>query len=190
MAKQIDSSVKSDLYSHLTEVFNRIMLNHQYDAFDKLEEISALVKETHLRIKDPQFDHQVNSISAKTNAEHDKLLEKLKNLLKSKKTENSHKVVLPNFVEEAAMFEWAGVCFGEEEAFQIQNSIKKLADMSGASLLRFWGKIWGTEKDYLIVEGVLNRQEEKPTDPTQEPRGEGCNRFVYWVTDNVLNDWI
>jgi hypothetical protein len=44
------SIVKHDLYNHLTEVFNRIMLHHPYNAFDKFEEISQLVKATHLKI--------------------------------------------------------------------------------------------------------------------------------------------
>jgi len=39
-------------------------LHHSSDAFDKLEEISALVKKTHLKIKDPQFDNEVNQIRA------------------------------------------------------------------------------------------------------------------------------
>jgi radial spoke head protein 4/6 len=30
--------------------------------------------------------------------------------------------------------------------------------------------------------------EEKPAD--FEPRGTGINKFVYWVTDNVLGKWV
>jgi len=58
-SKNFESSVKNDLYSHLTEVFNRIILHHPSDAFVKLEEISALVKKTHLKIKDPLLDSEV-----------------------------------------------------------------------------------------------------------------------------------
>ena len=61
-AKDCGSTVKLDLYTHLTEVFNRIMLYHQNDAFDKFEEISHLVKQTHLKIKDPKLDSEVNFI--------------------------------------------------------------------------------------------------------------------------------
>ena len=46
-------NVSQDFYSHLTEVFNRIMLHHREDAYGKFEEISALVKKTHLRLQDP-----------------------------------------------------------------------------------------------------------------------------------------
>jgi radial spoke head protein 4A len=65
-----------------------------------------------------------------------------------------------------------------------------LAQLSGASTLRFWGKIYGTKKDYWVVEGVLETQEEEKSDYFQEKRGEGVNRLVYWVTDSLLEDWV
>ena len=43
-ARDIGGNVPQDLYTHLTEVFNRILLNNDSDAYDKFEEISALVK--------------------------------------------------------------------------------------------------------------------------------------------------
>ena len=97
---------------------------------------------------------------------------------------------MPDVTAEASMLEWAGVYFGEEEVFQLKKSMKKLALMSGATQLRFWGKIYGTQKDYWIVEGELNKSEEKPSDDTQELRGSGCNKYVYWVTESFLQDWI
>ncbi len=42
--KDLGMPIKTDLYNHLTEVFNRIMLHHPEDGYDKFEEISALVK--------------------------------------------------------------------------------------------------------------------------------------------------
>lgn len=67
-AKNVGGAVPSDLYTHLTEVFNRIMLHHQTDAFDKFEEISALVKRTHLNFADPKHDHEVNGAVAARSA--------------------------------------------------------------------------------------------------------------------------
>lgn len=60
-SKDIGGNVPQDLYSHLTEVFNRILLHHSDDAFDKFEEISALVKSTNLKVKDPRLDSEVNA---------------------------------------------------------------------------------------------------------------------------------
>ena len=42
--KDLGMPIKTDLYSHLIEVFNRIMLHHPEDGYEKFEEISALVK--------------------------------------------------------------------------------------------------------------------------------------------------
>lgn len=83
VARDQGSSVRLDLYTHLTEVFNRIMLHHPYDAYDKFEEISHLIKQTHLKIKDPKFDHEVNQIQhQKTNPEREAWIQKSKNLIK------------------------------------------------------------------------------------------------------------
>lgn len=51
--RDVGNNIPQDLYSHLTEVFNRILLHHPLDAYDKFEEISALVKKTHLKFQDP-----------------------------------------------------------------------------------------------------------------------------------------
>ena len=59
-AKCIGGNVPQDLYSHLTEVFNRILLHHSDDAYDKFEEISALVKQTNLKFKNPNSSNEVN----------------------------------------------------------------------------------------------------------------------------------
>jgi hypothetical protein len=59
--------------------------------------------------------------------------------------------------------------------------------------VRFFGKISGTERDYYVAEGTLEGEdegaegEEKPAD--FEPRGSGVNKFVYWVTNNILDKW-
>lgn len=62
--------------------------------------------------------------------------------------------------------------------------------MSGADSLRFVGLIYGTQNDYWLAAGRLNNAEEDLKDETVEPRGKGVNSIVYWVTDNLLNDWI
>ena len=62
--------------------------------------------------------------------------------------------------------------------------------MSGAEALRFAGKIFGTQADYWIATGRLTSSEEELADKTAEPRGKGVNEIVFWVTDNLLNDWI
>ena len=62
--------------------------------------------------------------------------------------------------------------------------------MSGADSVRFAGKILGTKADYWVAAGHLNEPEEDLKDATVEPRGTGVNNAVYWVTSNLLGDWI
>ena len=136
-AKNVGGSVPQDLYSHLTEVFNRIMLHHQSDAYDKFEEISALVKRTHLSFKDPKRDFEVNAQSgARSEAElaRQRWIEKSCNLLNEindlasaadqKALIQQKEFAMPNFQEEAEMLEWAGICFGEEDTYRLGKSIK------------------------------------------------------------------
>ena len=52
-ARDIGGAVPQDLYTHLTEVFNRVLQHSSDDAYDRFEEISALVKQTDLKYKDP-----------------------------------------------------------------------------------------------------------------------------------------
>lgn len=105
-------------------------------------------------------------------------------------TKDSKTFIIPDVVEESRIFEWAGLSFGEDETYKLSKSIRRLALLSGASRLRFWGKIYGSKKDYLIVEGILDIPEEEKSNYFQEKRGDGVNKLVYWVSDNILEDWV
>ena len=84
--KNLDAGITSDLYSHLTEVFSRIMQYHPYDGYDRFEEISGLVKQTNLKIKDLKYDYEVNASfkvdKQTTNREALVMIEKAKKLIK------------------------------------------------------------------------------------------------------------
>ena len=63
-ARDIGGNVPQDLYSHLTEVFNRILLHHSNDAYDKFEEISALVKQTNLKFRNTNVSQSAEAANA------------------------------------------------------------------------------------------------------------------------------
>lgn len=154
-----------------------------------------------MKIKDPEYDYDLNLKNDELkNPERAQWIEKSKNLINELndlvRKEQKHMLtqdkafVIPNFFEEAEMLEWAGISFGETETFKLSKSIKRLAVMSGADRLRFVGKIYGSQKDYWLACGVLSQAEELCEDKNMEKRGEGVNKLVFWVTDNLLNDWI
>ena len=116
-------------------MFNRILLHHSDDAYDRFEEISALVKQTDLKFKDPKYDHELNAQSKSAAvSERQEWLIRSKNLLneindliapedRALLTKNKT-FCIPNFTEEAEMLEWAGISFGEDNTLRLQKSIK------------------------------------------------------------------
>lgn len=134
-ARDIGGSVPQDLYTHLTEVFNRVLVHNSDDAYDKFEEISALVKQTDLKFKDPKNDSDLNSaLSAQSVSERDDWVRRSKNLLNEVNdlisARDRHLLTkgktfaIPNFTEEAEMLDWAGINFGEDNTLRLSKSIK------------------------------------------------------------------
>mmetsp|Transcript_17403 Transcript_17403/g.29285 ORF Transcript_17403/g.29285 Transcript_17403/m.29285 type:complete len:333 (+) Transcript_17403:13-1011(+) len=196
------SNVKTDLYSHLTEVFNRILTYHPYDAFDKFEEISNLVKQTNLKFVDPKFDFEINVQGQKLSKDQQlEFISRAKNLLREVPDvgiKPQDKVLftkdkqfcIPNLSEQAQLLQWGGIDFGSDNIYLLQKSLKRLAVLSGASQLKFFGKMLGTVSDYWVAQGTLDFQEEDEETPGTESRGKGVNSTVFWVTDSLLSDWI
>jgi radial spoke head protein 4A len=93
---------------------------------------------------------------------------------------------IPDIISDnKAVYQWAGINLGDYNAMMLQKSLQKLAQTSGASKLRFWGQILGTERDYFVAEGVAEApatEEEVPAD--KEARGTGVNEFAYWVCNS------
>ena len=118
----------------------------------------------------------------------------------SKTTEQGFKIVVQppslgsfsDLLKDSQLLHWVGVGFGDEETYRIQLSLRNLMRSSGAQSIRFWGKIYGREKDYYVAEGLLeNTGREDITRPKGfEKRGTGLNKYTYWVTDSVLDDWV
>ena len=78
----------------------------------------------------------------------------------------------------------------------LKKSIQELLTKSGAGFARLWGKIRGTNKDYYIIEGTVEKTEEGEADADQEPRGtgnpleiKGVNEFVYWASNCASGPW-
>jgi len=90
---------------------------------------------------------------------------------------------MPDLIQDnKAVYQWAGISFGDQQCMLLQKSMQNLGKQSGATKLRFWGKINCTERDYWVVEGIA----EAPVDETEKPadmelRGQGVNEFAYWV---------
>ena len=93
--------------------------------------------------------------------------------------------------------------FGEQETFRLQKSLKKLAQAKPYASIRFFGKIYGTERDYYVVECEGGEFEEEAEgaaageeaeaagepDPKLEGKGTGVNEVSYLVTSDSMSEW-
>lgn len=79
--------------------------------------------------------------------------------------EEEDKGFLSDILAEADTFKWCGIGLREVEVYRIMVALKKLLDSKPLATVRFWGKVYGLEKDYFICEGEL--------DPERLPEVEG-----------------
>jgi radial spoke head protein 4/6 len=94
-----------------------------------------------------------------------------------------------DLLDEANMFEWAGVGFSKSETFRLSVALQRLAMANGTTNLRFWGKILGIGMDYYVAEGELGSPVE-PEDVNGEEGATGVNRFTYWaMKDDGSYEW-
>ena len=86
-------------------------------------------------------------------------------------------------VREERLFREVGIGFGEYETFLIFTSLKKFCASKQAAQVKFWGKIFGSVKDYYIVEAVVEGGgEEVEIEEPHEPKGTGVNTKQFFVT--------
>jgi len=103
---------------------------------------------------------------------------------------------ITNFVQEAALFDAAGVGSGltRINAVSLFTAMRKLANAEPVKSVRLFGKVLGMKKDYLICEceysddfeepapePVDGEEEAVPTGTPMEPVKSGINKFVYYI---------
>jgi radial spoke head protein 4A len=67
------------------------------------------------------------------------------------------------------LWSWAGLSFGQEETFILLLSLKKLVDEKPIKSVRLWGKIFGTQQNYLVVEAELKEGAQDEEDALVNP---------------------
>ncbi|CAG9326440.1 unnamed protein product [Blepharisma stoltei] len=189
------------IYSHLQEIFSYILREKPEKLYENFESISSFVKANRFLYSEPRPASDLQNIQSRWTVlsnwirDNEKLLEKYKVKTSQGFIVESHPPALhslSDFLKDAKLLEFAGISFGEEETYRIQMSLKRLMRSSGAKEMRFWGKIYGREKDYYIAEGLLEGAGKEDVERPKgfEKRGEGVNKYTYWVTDSILEDWI
>ena len=80
---------------------------------------------------------------------------------------------MPNIMEKAFYFEQAGVGLSSDESFRIFLALKQLVEQWPIHTCRFWGKILGLRRSYLVAEVEFREGEEEVEEEEVEEVMEG-----------------
>uniref|UniRef100_A0A7S2XZR7 Uncharacterized protein n=1 Tax=Fibrocapsa japonica TaxID=94617 RepID=A0A7S2XZR7_9STRA len=193
---QKNSADGVSLYEHLSEVLLKILIERPSNAAESFEHISAMVKSSTIQpskagsiTDDDELIQESRKISKQVRK---KQLDWASSSLKLFKVPDEIPDAIPAFpdmMDEANMWEWAGISFGREQTYRLYLSVKTLAESLNPDYesLRFWGKINTRNGDYYIVEG--RTFEDPEFDPMLQEGRDGSNRYTYWVAKSATSGW-
>lgn len=190
---------EGNLEEHLQKLFNFLILHYPGQALEKFEEASYLIKnnmpiDQFMKIKDDRdYAQLVKDLDGYTQ----QMQKVFRPPVSEDNEEEPAEVPAVGHVHDlmalSKQWQWAGVGFGEQETYRLQKSLKKLSGKVGATTLKFFGKITGTESDYYIAEAEVEAEEdggeEEAKDADYEPAGTGVNKFKYFVASTSLSEW-
>lgn len=97
---------------------------------------------------------------------------------------------LPNLMELCFFFEQAGVGLSREEIIRIWLALKYLVESHPLKLVRFWGKIFGTEQNYIVAEAEYRDGQEPPDSELEELFRPGQTTATNTAVKSELKDKI
>jgi len=172
----LKASTKSNLnlYDHLSRVLTKVLDERPENVVDVFEDISKDIKRS-------KFTSKVDTILDK--ADHStavQLAESQKALFEKNQDEAEHEAggeeevdtPLPNLPELMYYFEQAAIGISREEMMRIFLALKQLVDNYPLQTCRFWGKLFGTEKNYIVAEVEYREGEEEEEEEEEEHEAE------------------
>lgn len=191
------SAQGSNVFGHVSEILLKLVEERPVNPVDVFEEVSAAVKQSSYNTTDAPLrpSYQENpSVAWAMNAVNQFTV---KGPGEDKAAGGDEGCEIENLAQSAQLFEAAGIGLGSHEATCLAVGLRKLAEAEPLKSVRFWGKITGTQRDYLIAECTYTdpkahipvgsdeaAPEAKPGAPEPVPAeaiGEGLNKFVYYV---------
>ena len=203
--EEFDSDMNKNLYYHIKNLLQTKYAMKDNEKFDDLfEDISLRLKVQGYYLKN---DDDLSSDYIQKLLNEPNLVEKIvnqfnkeKSLIKppSKAEEGSEPQpitsinFIPDYYTLFQKLSSIGVNFSKKELFLLNKSINKLATILTNGNITFFGKIYGSEKDYYIVEATeIDPPENFNYDNDMEKRKEdGINKNVFYVTNDLSEKWI
>lgn len=170
----LKTSTKSNtnLYDHLSRVLTKVLDERPENVADVFEDVSR-------RVKREKFVSDVDTVRDEFEPSTEFALAEVQKALFDRtgdaeaemEAEEEVETPLPNLMELTYYFDQAGVGLGSEEMYRIYLALKQLVDTYPLQTVRFWGKIQGTEENYLVSE-VQYREGEEEEEEDEEKQEE------------------
>ena len=190
MATVKEKRIIYDNKEHLKELVKELVTLHKDDGYENFEEISMFIREKNTKLD--TFQYKLPSKAVKKCFQHTPLEEKILTdfSLKKKHSAKTIQNYMDDILQQSKLFEWGGIGFSDEEWYKIRMAMKKILVENNCEYLRFFGKIYGINSDYYIIQGLLKTYPMKNPQVHVESRGnEGINRFTFWVSNSILESW-
>ena len=99
---------------------------------------------------------------------------------------------IPDYYDLLQKFSMNGISMTKKELMLLSTSLSKLATTLTNGNITFFGKFFGTKKDYYVIEATeIDPPENFNYDNDMEKRKEdGINKNVYFLTNNLCEKWI
>ncbi|KAM6154389.1 radial spoke head protein 6 homolog A [Erethizon dorsatum] len=160
----LQTSVGSDLslYEHLVNLLTKILNQRPEDPLSLLEPLNRITQWEwfHRKLDTLRDDPEMQPTY--------EMAEKQKALFirgggdrEQEMEEEVTETAVPNIMEMAFHLEQAGVGLSSEESFRIYLALKQLVEQQPVHTCRFWGKILGLRRSYLVAEVEFREGEEE-----------------------------
>ncbi|KAL0994033.1 hypothetical protein UPYG_G00116960 [Umbra pygmaea] len=161
-AFMLKNSTKNNinLYDHLHRLLTKVLDERPDNVVDIIEDMSREVKREFLQDKQSMLRETPLTPAAQLLAKEQRVLF----LRRGEDGDQDEELVdtpLPNVNELSFFLEQAGVGLGREEMVKVFLAVKQLVDSQPLIRCRFWGKILGTEGNYLVAECEYKETEEE-----------------------------
>ncbi|XP_062965935.1 radial spoke head protein 6 homolog A [Cynocephalus volans] len=169
----LQTSINCDLslYEHLVNLLTKILNQRPEDPLSILESLNRTTQREWFQ---PKLDTLRDDPEMQPTYE---MAEKQKALFlrsggggegEPEVEEEATETAVPNVMETAFYFEQAGVGLSSDESFRIFLALKQLVEQQPIHTCRFWGKVLGLRRSYLVAEVEFREGEEEEAEETVE----------------------
>ncbi|XP_044901517.1 radial spoke head protein 6 homolog A isoform X3 [Felis catus] len=172
---QTSVSCSLSLYEHLANLLTKILDQRPEDPLSILESLNRTTQREwcHPKLDTLRDDPEMQPTYEMADRQKALFLRSGGGEGQQEMEEEVAETAVPNVMETAFYLEQAGVGLSSDESFRIFLALKQLVEQQPIHTCRFWGKILGLSRSYLVAEVSFREGEEEEGEEEAEEMMEG-----------------